>query len=136
MAPEYGTTARKGLRLLISVSDMQTFIYAVGLPYIGGPTVRRKKTNLIPRFLAQNPHEISGLLSNGHEGLLREAPCPPTLWLEATEMDARFCMERLWHTDSQGVRILSPNLRCAHRYRFQVCALAHSLTLADSPQLV
>jgi hypothetical protein len=32
-------------------------------------------------------------------------------------MDARFCMERLWHTERpkrEGVRILSPNLRCAH----------------------
>jgi hypothetical protein len=37
-------------------------------------------------------------------------------------MDARFCMERLWHTE--GVRSLSPNLRCAHRQRFQVCAHA------------
>ena len=58
----------------------------------------------------------------------------PTLWIEATEMDARFCMmEWLWNTE--GVRSLSPNLRCAHRQRFQVCAHAHSLTLADSPCL-
>ena len=49
-----------------------------------------------------------------HEGLLREAPCPrtPTLWLEATEMGARVCMERLWHTE--GVRNLSPQI-FAHR---------------------
>jgi hypothetical protein len=48
-------------------------------------------------------------------------------------MDARFCMERLWHTE--GVHSQSPNLRCAHCQRFQVCAHAHSLTLADSPCL-
>ena len=33
----------------------------------------------------------------------------PTLWLEAKGMDARFRMERLWHTE--GARSLSPNLR-------------------------
>jgi hypothetical protein len=44
----------------------------------------------------------------------------PTLWLEAKGMDARFRMERLWHTE--GVRSFEfiakrPNLRCDHRYR-------------------
>jgi hypothetical protein len=56
------------------------------------------------------------------------------LWLEATEMDARFRMERLWHIlTTEGVLCLGTNLRCAHRQRFQVCARARSLTLADSP---
>jgi hypothetical protein len=48
-------------------------------------------------------------------------------------MDARFRMERLQHIE--GVLSLTPNLRCAHRQRFQVCVHAHSLTLADSPCL-
>ena len=64
-----------------------------------------KKTKSIPRFglvcsffeLPNNPHEISGLVNNGHEVLLRfeRGTVSPTLWLEATEMDACFCMERL-----------------------------------------
>ena len=50
-------------------------------------------------------------------------------------MDARFRMEQLWHI--KNVRSLTPNLRCAHRQQFQVCARGHSLTvtLADSPYL-
>ena len=30
----------------------------------------------------------------------------PTLWLEATEMDARFCMERLWYIEGGQGRVL------------------------------
>ena len=43
-------------------------------------------------------------------------------------MDARFCMERLWYIE--GVRVLTPNLRCAHRQQFQVSGL-RTCTLAD-----
>jgi hypothetical protein len=90
-----------------------------------------------PRELELQIHKRSRRdLRSRHQracGPFERGTVPPTLWLEATEMDARFCMERLWYIE--GVRVLTPNLRCAHRQRFQVCAHAHSLTLADSPCL-